>query len=284
VIVINANIWQNSGVGDDDEKNEDKKSPARPRKMAEARRGYSFPEEGIPGKSSGLGGEVHGIREGTREYGSPEGTSQEGRGSTKPLDSTRYFETAQGVKTYSEISEILAVSVAKTIEDIIDQPPDDIQITPEWICKLHNDIAGMLFSDWAGRFRDVNVVVGTHTPPPYYEVPVHTRLYCEDLAARLLFALKEKAIGKISETLAYADWRFQWIHPFRDFNGRVGRIILTAVLFKLKLPPAETVSVEPQEKEKYLKALQMADKNNTSLLTEIWIERLLKAFKEADGK
>jgi hypothetical protein len=64
---------------DNDEKNRDKKSAARPRKMAEERRGYSLSEEGVSGKGPGLGGEVHGIREGTREYGSSEGTPIEGR-------------------------------------------------------------------------------------------------------------------------------------------------------------------------------------------------------------
>ena len=52
-----------------------------------------------------------------------------------------------------------------------------------------------------------------------------------------------------AETLAFADWRFQWIHPFRDFNGRVGRILLSAMLFKLRLPPAETAVVEPDKKK-----------------------------------
>jgi fido (protein-threonine AMPylation protein) len=267
-----------------DDKGRDKKGPARSRNVAERPRKYKLPEEGVSGEDPGLGGEVHGIREGTGEYEPPEETSQEVKDSTRPLDSTRYFETSQGIKSYSEVSEIIAVSVAKTIETIIYQTPNDIHITPEWICKLHNDIAGSLFPDWAGRVRDINVTVGTHIPPPYYEVPVHVRLYCEDLGARLLCALKEKNIEKISETLAYADWRFQWIHPFRDFNGRVGRILLTAVLFTLRLPPAETAVTEPEEKERYLKALQAADAGDISLLTEIWIERLSKAFRENRGK
>ena len=283
-IALNYDKWQNKKKGDKDDKDRDKRGSAKSRKVAERPRRYKLPEEGISGENSGLGGEVHGIREGTSEYEPPEGTSREGEGSTHPLNSTRYFETSQGIKSYSEASEIIAVSVAKTIEAIIYQTPNDIHITPEWICKLHNDIAGLLFPNWAGRFRDVNVTVGTHIPPPYYEVPVHVRLYCEDLEARLLGALKEKNIEKISETLAYADWRFQWIHPFRDFNGRVGRILLTAVLFTLKLPPAETAAIEPEEKDRYLKALQAADIGDMSLLTEIWIERLSKAFRETEGK
>lgn len=271
---MKSNKCQNKNKEKGNVKGRDKKSPAEARKVAARPRRYKLPEESVSGKGSRLGGEVHGIREGTGEYEPSKGTPRKREDSTRPLDSTRYFETAQGIKTYSEIAEILAVSVAKTIETIIEGTPESIHITPEWICKLHDDIAGSLFPDWTGRFRNVNVIVGTHNPPPYFEVPIHVHRYCDDLAVRLLFAAQEQDIEKFSETLAFADWRFQWIHPFRDFNGRVGRILLSAILFKLRLPPAETASVEPKEKERYLKALREADEGDLSLLTEIWIERL----------
>jgi len=123
-----------------------------------------------------------------------------------------------------------------------------------------------------------------HIPPPYFEVPVHMRLYCEDLAVRLSGVSQKRDIEKVAETLAYADWRFQWIHPFKDFNGRVGRILLSAILFRLRLPPAETATVEPEGEKRYLKALHEADAGDLSYLTEIWLERLSRAFKEAEGK
>jgi fido (protein-threonine AMPylation protein) len=279
-IAINAGKWQNREKDSEDDKDRDKEGSAKARKVAGRPRRYKLPEEGVSGEGPGLGGEVHGIREGTGEYGPSEGAPGEGKDSTRPLDSTRFLETAQGIKTYSEVSEILAVAVAQTIDAIIQGNPKEVHVTSEWICKLHGDIAGSLFPGWAGRFRDLNVQVGRHTPPPYYEVPVHVRSYCEDLTARLLFAEEGKGIEKISETLAYADWRFQWIHPFRDFNGRVGRLLLTAILFKLKLPPAETVSIEPEGKKRYLQALRAADGGDLSLLKEVWTERLSKALEE----
>jgi fido (protein-threonine AMPylation protein) len=272
--------WQNKDEVKEDEKGRDKKSSAKARKVAGKPHRYKHSEEGISGKGSGLGCEVYGVREGAGEYEPSEGTSGEGKDNTRPLDSTRYFETAQGIKTYSEVSEILAVHVAKTIETIIDGPSEEINITSEWICKLHGNIARPLFPNWAGMFRDVNVAVGVHTPPPYFEVPIYVRQYCDDLAARMSFAAREQDIEMFAETLAFADWRFQWIHPFKDFNGRVGRILLSAVLFKLKLPPAETSSVESEGKKRYLKALHEADVGDLSLLTEVWIERLSTAFKE----
>ena len=248
--------------------------------MAKKPRRYKYAAAGVSGEDSELGGKVHGIREGAGEYDSAEGPPGNGEDSTRPVDSTRYFETAQGTKTYSEVADIIAVSVTKTIEAVVEQIPEDIRITPEWICKLHHDIAAVLFPDWAGNFRVVNVKVGTHTPPSFSEVPVHMRLYCDDLAVRLSANFRENDIAKCAETLAFADWRFQWIHPFKDFNGRVGRIILTALLYMLKLPPADTASTETKERERYLKGLRVADAGDFSSLTEIWIKRLAKALEE----
>lgn len=275
-VASNSGKWQNKNEDKGYDKDSDKKSSAKPGSLAEEARGYGLPEEGASGKSAGLGGEVHGVREGAGEYEPPEGASGEGKESTRPIDSTRYFETAERAKSYSEVSETLAVSVAKTIQSILNKSPEEIAVTPEWLCSVHKDIAGRLFPDWAGRLRDINVQVGAHTPPPYYEVPVHLRLYCEDLSARLS-SVNAGDIEAVAELLAFADWRFQWIHPFKDFNGRVGRILLSALLFKLKLPPAETAAVEPKEREQYLAALRSADGGDVSLLKDIWIERLLAA-------
>jgi hypothetical protein len=191
--------WQNKDKEANHDKGRNKKSSAKARKVAKKPRGYKLSEEGISGEDPGLGGKVHGIREGAGEYDAAEGTPGNGEDSTRPVDSTRYFETAQGTKTYSEVAEIIAVSVTKIIEAVVEQTPEDIHITPEWICKLHNDIASALFPDWAGHFRIVNVKVGTHTPPPFYEVPVHVRLYCEDLAARLSSAEQGKFYRPIEE-------------------------------------------------------------------------------------
>ena len=276
-----ADKWQNKDKVKSHGKGRNKKGAAKAGRVAKKPRGYKRTEEGLSGEDPGLGGKVHGIREGAGEYDPVEGTSGNGEDSTRPIDSTRYLETAQGVKTYFEVAEIIAVSVTKTIEAVVEQTPEDIRITPEWVCKLHHDIASALFPDWAGHFRLVNVKVGTHTPPSFYEVPVQMRLYCEDLAARLSSASEEKELEKSAEILAFADWRFQWVHPFKDFNGRVGRIILTALLYRLKLPPAETASAETKEREKYFKALRVADAGDLSSLTAIWMERLSKALEES---
>jgi Fic family protein len=120
----------------------------------------------------------------------------------------------------------------------------------------------------------VNVQVGAHIPPPYYEVLIHIRQFCDDLAERLRHD-PGASVTSAAEFLAWADWRFQWIHPFKDFNGRIGRVLLAALLYKLSLPHVETAPADPTARRAYLDDLQAADDGDLGPLTDIWTRRLV---------
>ena len=153
----------------------------------------------------------------------------------------------------------------------------DIVITPDWLCERHRDLAGDLFPDWAGRFRTTDVKVGTLEPPPFYQVPMLVRSFCDDLAERLRH-LPEDDLTRTAALLAWVDWRFQWIHPFKDFNGRIGRMALAALLYKLALPPVETAPTDPDGRRAYLEGLRAADAGDLLPLQHQWIARLAAAI------
>lgn len=238
-----------------------------------------YPGESGGGSSESLAGAgkpVHGVREPAGQYGSPQDPDGDSEGQSE-LGSTREFETAEGRLSYQELSERLAVPLVAIYDEILQSRPDQTIITSEWLCLRHKRLAGHLFPDWAGRFRDVNVQVGAHTPPPYYEVPIHMRQFCDDLSTRLLH-LDQESVANCAELLTWADWRFQWIHPFKDFNGRIGRVLLAALLYKLGLPHVETAPTERTNRRDYLAALQSADEGKVGPLTEIWLRRLAKVL------
>jgi fido (protein-threonine AMPylation protein)/methylase of polypeptide subunit release factors len=235
-----------------------------------------YPGEGgsdSPESSAGAGEPVHGVREPASQYGSPQDPDggAEGQGE---LGSTREFETAEGRLSYQELSERLAVPLVAIYDEILQESPKQFVINSEWLCLRHKRLAGHLFPDWAGRFRDVNVQIGSHTPPPYYEVPIHMHQFCDDLSARLLH-LNQESVANYAELLAWADWRFQWIHPFKDFNGRIGRVLLAALLYKLGLPHVETAPPDREARTQYLDALRAADNADLGPLTELWVRRLV---------
>lgn len=78
------------------------------------------------------------------------------------------------------------------------------------ILKVHELLTEHLKVHWSGEWRDCDVTVGGHQCPSYFEV--------DDLIEKYLRALPD-----MDSWTAHNE--FLYIHPFRDFNGRVARLI-----------------------------------------------------------
>ena len=234
----------------------------------------------VSGKHSRTGKFLYGLR---RRKGKPENVERVSEDTTEEYSSTtRFLESSLGIKSYAELAPYLAKGVERVMAEIIDCKPTELIITPELICKLHKDAFGGLFPSWAGRYRDRDVVVGKYNPPHYFEVPVLIKQYCEDLEYRLsLVGPKPPLSDILLETLAFAEGRFLNIHPFLDFNGRVARMLLFTLLYRLNLPPVQLVPDEKdrQGRTEYLAALSSADNLDLQPLISVWKRRLDKEIK-----
>ncbi len=93
--------------------------------------------------------------------------------STRPINATRELATVVGLLAYSEVAERLAVNIVNCLDAMLENSPETMRITPEWICDTHRCIASELFPEWAGKFRTADVQVGYHLPPSAHEVAVH---------------------------------------------------------------------------------------------------------------
>lgn len=87
--------------------------------------------------------------------------------------------------------------------------------------------------------------------------------------------MKPQVTDTLLEPLAFAEGRLLSVHPFLDFNGRVTRMLLFSLLYRLDLPPVTLVPDEKNEKAKkeYLDALASADNMDWQPLIEVWRKR-----------
>lgn len=82
---------------------------------------------------------------------------------------------------------------------------------------------------------------------------------------------KSKYPGIVLASVAHN--QFENIHPFRDGNGRVGRLLLNNILLKHRLPP---VNIDLKNRQEYYKALQVYDKEHN---LKPMVELILKEYK-----
>ena len=126
------------------------------------------------GPSAEEGGSEHGLRGGASR-------AADARGGTRPPHAaTRYLKTELGVLSYTELAPHLARRVEAAQKAIGDGAFDHFDLAEELLLEMHRRICGDLTPDFAGRWRNKDVVVGYHVPPPYFEVPQHMRNYTLD--------------------------------------------------------------------------------------------------------
>ncbi len=143
------------------------------------------------------------------------------------------------------------------------------------LLKAHATMMSDLVSQ-AGKFRTGGVAVYkgdevVHIAPPAPQVP--------KLIERLFDWLKNATIHPLIASCAF-HYEFEFIHPFADGNGRMGRFWQSLILSKwisiFAYIPIETVIYDNQKE--YYEVLNIADNTADSTL---FIEFLLKAIKKA---
>ncbi len=116
------------------------------------------------------------------------------------------------------------------------------------VLKLHiMQMRGVL--DGAGRYRDVDVSVGRYVCPSNSEVPA--------LMRRFFVWFKESESNMHPFELAVlTHLKFVRIHPFRDGNGRMSRLLMNLVLLKRGYP---LLNIFNDEKLLYYLVLRKVD-------------------------
>lgn len=130
---------------------------------------------------------------------------------------------------------------------------------------------GKYRNDGVGIFDDENVV---HLAPPAERVP--------HLMGDLFDWLKKSDAHPLIKSCVF-HYEFEFIHPFQDGNGRMGRLWQTVILKEWKdvfaWLPVETLVKENQAD--YYKALSTSDSDaDSTLFTEFMLSMILSAVEE----
>lgn len=143
------------------------------------------------------------------------------------------------------------------------------KITEEIILKLHSILLNSINSD-AGFYRrhGVRIVGANLATANYLKVPRLMRELAIDI---------NKSRSDIIAQAAEIHARFEQIHPFSDGNGRIGRLILQAMMLRKNLPPAV---IKQDKKVLYLQYLNKAQTaGDQSLLDDFICDAINEGYK-----
>jgi len=126
----------------------------------------------------------------------------------------------------------------------------------------------------AGSFRSVNVQVGNHIAPQYNLV--------SNLMEDLFSWLKVSDDHMLLKSCIF-HYEFEFIHPFSDGNGRIGRLWQSVILNTynplFSLLPIESIVRDYQEE--YYKAIEdSTEEGESTIFIEFMLDMILKAIDD----
>jgi Fic/DOC family len=185
---------------------------------------------------------------------------------------------AVGSKELAEYLEVEGYAKAArwVYEQAVEQPSDwsvgkqisltelrqihTLVVEPAW---LHSPPDDLHPREGPGSFRqhDIRPFAGGMTPSPFPDVPALVGDWLGD--ANRGPAEGQRPMAFVADLHA----RFERIHPFRDGNGRAGRLATNLLLVRHGFPPAV---IYKRDRARYLNALRRADGGDVGPLAEIF--------------
>jgi cell filamentation protein len=126
--------------------------------------------------------------------------------------------------------------------------------TAKDICTIHNAWLGDVY-EWAGQYRQVNISKDNFS----FAMARHVPKLMQELGEGLLkeyTPCRFKTDEEIVTALAGIHTELMLIHPFREGNGRVGRLLAVLMAFQAGLPGLDFTGIRGKKRKTYFAAVQ----------------------------
>ncbi len=181
--------------------------------------------------------------------------------STLTLEETEKILLQIDLDRYISVREIFEAKNLAQIVSYTDKKAKEKELSLDIILFLHKILISNIRDDIAGRFRKDNeyVRVGNHIAPGSAEII--NRL------ERMLSEYNALKHENIIKRIAKLHLTFEYIHPFIDGNGRIGRAINNYLLIREGFVP---INIKFIDRQKYYNAFNEFDTTGkTSVMEEI---------------
>lgn len=136
------------------------------------------------------------------------------------------------------------------------------------ICKMHKIWLGKIY-EWAGQYRQVNVSKGEFPFASAKQIPSLMSGF-EKGPLKKYTPCRFSTHEDIARAIAIVHTEIVLIHPFREGNGRVARILSTLMALQAGLPPLDFGGIKGKARQEYFAAVRAGLDNNYKPMEKIF--------------
>ncbi len=203
--------------------------------------------------------------------GNPEGEFQ-------PCSNDQVLVNKLGISDVKEI-EIAEFDVLVEFQtSLFDEIEMDSDIAAKDLCDWHSRWLGNIY-DWSGSYRTVNMEKDGFIFAAAHLLPNLMTEFERDYLA-VYTPSNNLDRNELVNAMALCHVEFIIIHPFRDGNGRLGRLLATVMALQANMPVLDFRFIE-ENKADYIAAIHAGHTKNYESMKLIFSEVLERSLTES---
>ena len=172
----------------------------------------------------------------------------------EPGSRERVLKNQLGIKSKREMDRAEAREQLRAMEQFIALYDRRRRFTASDICHMHEVWLRPIYS-WAGKYRQVNLSKGQFPFATAMHIP-NLMVDFEKGPLREFTPCNYEKREDLAKALAVVHVELVLIHPFRDGNGRLARMLATLMALQAGFPLLDFSKIRGREKQQYFSAVQ----------------------------
>lgn len=195
----------------------------------------------------------------------------------EPGSRMRVLRNLLGIRRVGDMQQAESEALLMVQQEAVERYADDQRFVAADICDLHRLWLGPIYP-WAGDYRSVNMGKGGFQ---FAHAPLIQRLMAELERGPLAdFTPCVPANDEaVAHALAVVHAELILIHPFRDGNGRVARLLALLMGLQAGLPPLDFAPLDGPHKQNYIASIHAALARDYVPLTRIFEKVIVRTWK-----
>lgn len=177
----------------------------------------------------------------------------------QPGSRGKVLKNLRGITRLREMEALETAEHERILQECIETMNAENRFTVADICAMHRNWLGEIYA-WAGSYRNVNI---GKTGFQFASASCIPRLM-DDFERNILarYTPCKGDIDIVSYGIAVTHAELILIHPFREGNGRLARLLAVLMGLQAGFPPLDFYPIAGKGKEKYFSAVRVAVDRN----------------------